>query len=116
MTFRSTPRLARALLLVATPFTAALFAGCAGTSSTGDAPTASAVTLQPPPAGSAAWQVISNGGEKKFGATVPEATPWITVTSDGTLRAKVPASAETQAAKAGLDPQTMGAVTIRRAP
>ena len=75
-----------------------------------------AVTLPPPPAGNTAWQVVANGGEKKYGATVPDATPWITVGQDGSVRAKIPASEQTKAAQPGLDPQNLGALTIRRAP
>jgi hypothetical protein len=109
------PRLsaARACALAMALLAAPLAAGCASAPPAGSGST---VALEAPPPGNTAWQVIANGGEKKYGATVPDATPWITIGNDGSIRAQIPASEQTKAAQPGLDPQALGALTIRRAP
>lgn len=106
-------RTARASALAAALLAAPFAAGCAAAPPPAAGPT---IALEAPPPGNTAWQVISNGGEKKYGATVPDATPWITIANDGSIRAKIPASEQTKAAQPGLDPQALGALTIRRAP
>ena len=109
----SVPRRPRVLAIAVLGLAAAPLAGCAASTPPSTTP---AVALPPPPAGNTAWQVVANGGEQKFGATVPDASPWITIASDGSIRAKIPASEQTKAAQPGLAPEALGALTIRRAP
>jgi hypothetical protein len=109
----SFPRLSRVLGLAVLSLAASPLVGCAAPTPPSTTPV---VALPPPPAGNTAWQVVANGGEQKHGATVPDATPWITVAQDGSIRAKVPASDQTKAAQPGLAPESLGALTIRRAP
>jgi hypothetical protein len=109
----SLPRLARVLGLAVFGLAAAPLIGCAASTPPSTAPV---VALPAPPAGSTAWQVVSNGGEGKYGATVPDASPWITIANDGSIRATIPASEQTKAAQSGLAPEALGALTIRRAP
>jgi hypothetical protein len=104
----SAPRapLAAALLLVA-----GTFAGCASQAE----PAAAGPALAAPASGTA-WQIVANDGKDKFTETSPDATPWITIGPDGSVNARIPASAQSQAAKASLQSGSLGVLTIHRAP
>lgn len=88
------------------------FAGCASNSSAN----VSSGPAIPAPASGTAWQALANGGGATYGETSADATPWITVGADGAINARIPASAQTQAAAGAVEAGNVGVLTIRRAP
>jgi hypothetical protein len=59
---------------------------------------------------------VANDGKDKFGETSADATPWITIGPDGGVNARIPPSAQTQAAQGSVQGGKLGVLTIHRAP
>jgi hypothetical protein len=65
----------------------------------------STLSLPPaPPPGHTRWDVVGEGGARRHTETVPTTEPWIGVDPDGTIRVRIPPSAETRAAADALRP------------
>lgn len=94
----------------------ALALTAAGCASGGSAPPRVSTPLIPAPASGTAWQIKANGGADTYGETSPDGSPWITVGGDGSINARIPASAATQQAAPAVQQGTVGSLQIRRAP
>lgn len=88
-------------------------AGCASGAS---APPRVSTPPIPAPASGTAWQIKANGGANTYGETSPDGSPWITIGGDGSVNARIPASAATQQAAPSVQQGSVGSLQIRRAP
>lgn len=88
----------------------ALVAGGCTSQSTGT----SAASMIAAPASGAAWRVVGQGGQTTVDGTA--AAGAIQIGPDGSIRASIPASAQSQQAAGALAPGSFGALQIRNAP
>lgn len=88
-----------------------LLGGCASGQQAGS----SASSMIAAPVSGAAWRVVGAGGSVNAQGTLPAGAPVISVDGSGSIRASIPASAETQQAAPALAPENFGVIQIRNA-
>jgi hypothetical protein len=96
------------------PLGAVVVLGLAAAGCTSKTAGTSAASMIPPPASGAAWRVVGQGGQTTVDGTAPAGS--IQIGQDGSIRASIPPSAQSQQAGGALAPGSFGALQIRNAP